>query len=198
MQNVFIINAHQPYSFSPGRLNRTLAEMAADQLAERGYAVRSTDMDREFNVDEEIENHRWADAVIIQSPVNWMGMPWSFKKYMDEVYTAGTDGRLCDGDGRTRKDPSKQYGTGGTLTGKRYMLSLTFNAPADAFNDPGQYLFQGRTVDDLFWPAHLNFIFFGMTPLPTFTCHDVVKNPQIDEDFLRFSTHLREHFPGAA
>lgn len=38
-------------------------------------------------------------------------------------------------DGCTRDDPSKQYGTGGKMQGKQYMLSLTWNAPQEAFGD---------------------------------------------------------------
>lgn len=105
------------------------------------------------------------------------------------------DGRLCDGDGRTRRDASKQYGSGGMLTGKKYMLSLTFNAPREAFNDPSQEFFAGKSVDDLFLPAHLNFKFFGMSPLETFSCHDVMKNPDIENDFRRFDQHLDRLFP---
>lgn len=92
-----------------------------------------------------------------------------------------------------RLNPEKNYGAGGMLTGKRYMLSLTFNAPKEAFNDEGEYLFQGKSVDDLWFPMHMNFRFFGMTPLETFACHDVIKNPQIEDDFIRFADYLNKH-----
>ncbi len=105
------------------------------------------------------------------------------------------DGRLCDGDGRTRKDATKQYGSGGTLADKKYMLSITYNAPLEAFDDPNQEFFGGRGVDDLFWPMHLNFKFFGMTPLKTFACYDVLKNPDVENDFIRFEAHLNQLFP---
>jgi len=42
---------------------------------------------------------------------------------------------------------------------------------------------------------HLNFKFFGMTALETFACHDVMKNPDIQGDFERFSAHLNKLFP---
>lgn len=197
MKNIFIINAHQEYPFSKGQLNATLAEKAKTHCESKGYEVKVTTMKDDYTVDEEIEKHQWADVVFLQSPVNWMGVPWSFKKYMDEVYSYGMDGRLCNGDGRTRQDPTVQYGQGGTLTGKRYMLSLTFNAPKESFNDANQYLFQGRGVDDLFLPAHMNFRFFDMKPLETFVCYDVMKNPDIENDFIRFQEHLDKHFPGA-
>lgn len=196
MSNILIINAHEYYPFSEGRLNRTLAEKAAQILAANGHVVKTTTMKDDFDVATELEKHRWADVILLQTPVNWMGVPWSFKRYMDTVYSGGMDGTLCDGDGRTRSDPSRQYGSGGTLGGKRYMLSLTFNAPKEAFNDPEQYLFQGKSVDDLLFPMHMNFRFFGMEPLETFACHDVMKNPDIDNDLIRFEAHLNKHFSG--
>lgn len=123
-----------------------------------------------------------------------MGVPWTFKKYMDEVYTAGMSGQLCDGDGRHRNAPEQQYGSGGTLVGKKYMLSLTFNAPRESFGDPEQFLFQGRSADDLFFPMHMNFRFFAMQPLPTFACYDVMKNADTEADFARFRDHLLATF----
>jgi modulator of drug activity B len=74
------------------------------------------------------------------------------------------------------------------------MLSLTFNAPKNAFDDPDQYLFRGRSVDDLFFPMHMNFRFFAMQPLDTFVCYDVLKNPDIENDLVRFEAHLNKHF----
>ena len=194
MNNVFIINAHQPSEFAAGKLNATLVELAAEVLGDKGYALKQTASADGYDIAAELDKHRWADVVIVQSPVNWMGVPWSFKKYMDDVYTAGMNGELCDGDGRTRSDPDKQYGSGGTLSGKKYMLSLTFNAPAAAFNDKQQYLFGGRSIDDLFFPMHMNFRFFNMEPLDTFACMDVVKSPTIDDDFERFTAHLDRLF----
>ena len=195
MKNILIINAHEPYPFSEGRLNKTLVEMAQKHLENQGYEIQVTHVTEGYSADSEIEKHRWADAVILQTPVNWMGVPWTFKKYMDEVYTAGMDGRLCDGDGRTRKDPARQYGSGGTLSGRKYMISLTYNAPAVAFDNPGQDFFEGKGHDQLFWPTHLNFKFFGMSPLATFACYDVLKNPDVENDFQRFEAHLDSQFP---
>lgn len=194
MKNVFVINAHEEYEFSKGQLNGTLTQLALNHLNSAGYETRLTTMKDEWTVDAEIENHQWADAVLLQTPVNWMGVPWSFKKYMDFVYSFGMDGRLCAGDGRTRSDPSKQYGTGGTLTGTKYMLSLTLNAPRESFGDPAQTFFGGLSVDDLFRPMHLNFKFFGMEALPTFACYDVMKNPDVEADLAKYRKHLESVF----
>lgn len=198
MKNIFVINAHEQYEFSKGQLNQTLTDMALEHLASAGYETQLTTMKDDWQVDAEIEKHQWADAVLLQSPVNWMGVPWSFKRYMDHVYSFGLDGRLSNGDGRTHSDPTKQYGTGGALAGKRYMLSLTLNAPRGSFNDPAQTLFAGKSIDDLFWPMHLNFRFFGMEALPTFACYDVMKAPDIDNDLAKYREHLTATFPGAS
>ncbi|KXF80836.1 NAD(P)H-dependent oxidoreductase [Enterovibrio coralii] len=187
--NVLIINGHHFYPFSEGRLNGKLVDLALETLSEMGTNVRLSAVDSDYNVEEEVEKHQWADVIILQSPVNWMGVSWKMKKYMDEVYTAGMGGQLCSGDGRHR-DTDDQYGTGGTLTGKKYMLSLTFNAPKEAFDDKSQYLLQGKSVDDMWLPMHLNFRFFDMTALPTFVCYDVMKNPDIENDLVRFKHHL--------
>ena len=190
MKKILHINAHHPYPFSEGKLNAALTEHAVTIATEKGYEVKQTHSAEDYNVDEELEKHQWADLIMIQTPVNWMGVPWSFKKYMDEVYTAGMFGAMCQGDGRTSAAPKKNYGAGGTLNGKHYMLSLTFNAPEEAFSDENEYLFQGKSVDDLWFPMHMNFRFFGMTPLETFACYDVMKDPQFKDDFRRFSDHL--------
>ncbi|MFD2166145.1 NAD(P)H-dependent oxidoreductase [Thalassotalea euphylliae] len=194
MSNVLIINAHQYYPFAEGKLNASLVDIAVSKLQAKGHEIRVVTMTEDIDVDQELENHTWADIVLLQSPVNWMGVPWTFKKYMDEVYTAGMAGALCAGDGRTSENPTANYGAGGTMSGKKYMLSLTFNAPKASFDDESEYLFQGKSVDDLWFPMHMNFRFFDMQALPTFACYDVMKNPDIENDFTRFEAHLNEHF----
>ena len=193
MSKVLIINAHHHYPFSEGKLNKTLETKINDHLVAQGHSVRKTRIDEGWDTDQEIANHEWADLLVLQTPVNWMGVPWTYKKYMDEVFTAGMDGRLCHGDGRSESQPKSNYGAGGALKGKKYMLSLTFNAPEESFDDDTEYLFQGKSVDDLLFPMHMNFRFFGMEALPTFACFDVMKNADIDNDIQRLSEHLTKH-----
>lgn len=191
--NILIINTHEPYPFSEGKLSAAMVETAAAVVREQGHQVQLTTMTEEYDVNAELEKHLWADIIILQIPVNWMSVPWSFKRYMDQVYTAGMQGALCNGDGRSQTDPSKQYGSGGLLQDTRYLLSVTFNAPAAAFNDPEQYLFQGKSVDDLMIPMHMNYRFFGMSALPTFVSFDVIKNPDTENDLMRYQAHLQQY-----
>jgi len=193
MSNILIINAHQYYPFSEGKLNAALVDKAATMLSGKGHKVRVLTMQDSIDVEKELAHHQWADTIILQSPSNWMGVPWSFKKYMDDVYTAGMGGALCVGDGRNEEQPKKNYGTGGTLKGKKYMMSLTFNAPEESFNDAEEF-FEGKSVDDLMFPMHMNFKFFGLEPMETFACFDVMKNADVENDFKRFEAHINANF----
>ena len=194
MSNVLIINAHHQYPFAKGELNRSLVVLARKILEAKDHTVKVVNVDEGWDVEQELNNHRWADIILLQTPINWMGVPWTFKKYMDEVYTAGMNGSLCNGDGRTSEQPQINYGAGGTLTGKKYMVSLTFNAPEEAFDNSDEYLFQGKSVDDLIFPIHMNFRFFAMESMKTFACFDVMKNATIEDDFKRFEDHINNHF----
>jgi len=194
MKKILIINAHQYYSYSEGKLTKSLIERMENQLKIKGYEVKHSIIMSAYNPDEEVDKHAWADVVIMQSPVHWMGLPWMAKKYIDEVYSVGTAGKLCETDGRSSQAPKKNYGTGGVLKKSKYMLSLTFNSPEEAFNDSSEYLFQGKNVDDLWYPQHVNFRFFGMTPIETFVCYDVLKNPEIENDFRRLERHIDKNF----
>ncbi len=194
MSKILIVNGTQPYEFAPGKLNASLTRRAADTLRRLGHDVRVTTISDGYDTNSEVDAHVWADVVIMQYPVNWMGVPWSFKKYIDEVYTAGMDGRFSEGDGRTSEAPKANYGMGGKLNSKKYMLSVTFNAPEEAFGDPSEPFFSGDSVDDLLKPMHLNAKFLGMEPLPTFAAFDVMKNATIESDFLRFEAHLDRLF----
>ncbi|MEO1656460.1 MAG: NAD(P)H-dependent oxidoreductase [Pseudomonadota bacterium] len=194
MSNVFIINGHQPYPFAKGELNAALAKKAEEFFLSRGDNVRSTAVAQGYTTDDEIEKHQWADIVVMQFPVNWMMVPWVFKQYMDEVYTAGMDGRLCVGDGRAADKPKANYGMGGSLAGTQYMLSTTLNAPYEAFDDVAEPFFEGLSLDELLRPVHLNAKFFGMSQLPSFGAFDVMKNADIENDFQRFDAHLEATF----
>lgn len=193
MSNVLIINGHQYYPFSEGKLNASLVEKAVTLLQAKGHETRVVVMSESIDVEEQLAHHQWADVVIFQSPVNWMGVTWSFKKYMDEVYTAGMGGALCNGDGRTSDSPKLNYGTGGTLSNTKYMMSLTFNAPSESFDNKDEF-FEGKSVDDLLFPMHMNFKFFDMKPLPTFACFDVMKNADVENDLNRFERHINTYF----
>lgn len=192
MKHLLIINAHQYYEgISTGQLNKTMAGVIREEMEGRDFEVRQTDIEAGYDIQTEVQNHVWADFIILQSPVYWFGMPWIYKKYIDEVFTAGMVQQLfIDGDGRSREQPGRQYGTGGKLQGRKYMLSLTWNAPQEAFGDADQRMFEGHTVDELFLMNTANYKFCGMEILPSFSTHDIFKQPTIEQDIARLRGHL--------
>ncbi len=193
--NILLINARQPIEgMSEGKLNGTIANLIHQHLLRDNNEIRLTEIDDGYEIEKEVEKHLWADVIITQSPVYWFGNPWIYKKYVDEVFNAGlVNPRMVANDGRTRSDPTKQYGTGGLMHGKKYMLSLTWNAPEAAFNDTQQYLFGGKSVDDVFIFNTANYKFCGVEILPSFSCHDVLKGGYTEQDAERLKAHLDEH-----
>ena len=191
-KNVFIINGHQYWEISKGELNKSLVELAKDVLVQNGFSVKTTHIDNAYDAKEEVEKMMWADFIIFQTPIYWFSIPWGFKKYIDEVYMAGR-GKIFNDDGRTRSDPNKKYGSGGLMQGKKYMLSTTWNAPLEAFEDKDQ-IFEGKNVDEVFFYFHKAQQFVGMDHMPAFACYDVLKNPNIEENYKRYKSHLEKVF----
>ncbi|MFV9650299.1 NAD(P)H-dependent oxidoreductase [Pseudomonas citrulli] len=192
MSNVLIINGAKPFLISKGELNNMFAALAAEHLTALGHRVSNTVVDAPYSVDEEIQKIANSDVIIYQMPGWWMGEPWIVKRYIDEVFTAGHD-VLYASDGRSHTDASKKYGSGGLLQGKKYMLSLTWNAPLEAFDDPEQF-FHGVGVEGVYLHFHKANQFLGLEALPTFIANDVVKNPQIEQDIAKYRQHLDQCF----
>ena len=187
MSNILIINGAKQFAHSNGELNDTLTELAHDVLVENGHHIKITRTDKDYDIAEEIQKYVWADVIIYQMPGWWMGSPWTVKKYIDDIFTEG-HGVLYASDGRSRSDTSKKYGSGGLIHDKKYMLSLTWNAPKDAFTDPYQF-FNGVGVDGVYLPFHKANQFLGMQGLPTFIVNDVIKAPDVE----LYKTEYRQH-----
>ena len=192
MKKVLIINAHQFYEgISEGKLNKTIIVVTKAALEAKGCEVKLTEIEKGYDIDEEVQKHLWADIIITQSPVYWFGAPWIHKKYIDEIFTTGLiQQNLLIDDGRTRTDPSRQYGTGGKMQGKKHMLSLTWNAPKEAFGNKDQILFAGKNVDEVFIATTSAYKFCGVEIVPSFSCHDVVKAVDVENDTKRIKQHL--------
>ena len=192
MKIILLINGAKTFAHSNGQLNDTLTELAQEVLSGLGHQVQVTRADSEYDAKAEVEKFLWADTVIYQMPGWWMGAPWTVKKYIDDVFTEG-HGSLYANDGRSRSDASKKYGSGGLIHDKNYMLSLTWNAPMDAFNDAEQF-FHGVGVDGVYLPFHKANQFLGMQTLPTFIVNDVIKAPEVEAYMAQYREHLTQVF----
>ncbi|MDO4640281.1 MAG: NAD(P)H-dependent oxidoreductase [Neisseria sp.] len=189
---ILLLDGGAAFGPSQGRLNHTLQACARDTLVGLGHEVCETVLADEYDPQEEVGKFLWMDAVIWQMPAWWMGEPWFIKAYIDKVFSAGL-GKLWQSDGRHSATPTEGYGTGGLLQGKKHMLSLTWNAPMEAFTRPGDF-FEGVGVDAVYLHFHKANEFLGLQALPTFICSDVVKNPQVERYLKDYRAHLQEIF----
>ncbi|WPF66132.1 NAD(P)H-dependent oxidoreductase [Corynebacterium sp. 22KM0430] len=187
-----MINAHLNYpGWSEGTLNRAVMEEAKGYFTAKGHEVTETIIDAGYDAQEEERKHLEADVVILQTPINWFSAPWTWKKYTDEVFNVALANKsLLSGDGRTRSDLSIPYGSGGNMAGKKFMISATWNAPRDAFDNADNPVFRGKSVDDALVNISANYLFCGYTVLPSFNVFDIYKNPAIEEDIASYGEHL--------
>lgn len=187
-KHALFIDAGCAYGHSAGSLNHSFVALGRETLEGLGWTSDVTRIEDGWNVAEEVQKILKADLVVIQTPGWWMSTPWQLKKYQDEVFIQP---ELCGGDGRSRSDASKKYGSGGFLTSKHYMLSSTWNAPLEAFEDPDQF-FGGVGIDGVLFPLHRTMAFLGLKGVPSFISADVHKNPTVEADLARFAEHMKQ------
>jgi len=176
MKNVLLLNLHQKYEgIANGNLTNDLLLTAKQFFIDHGYTVKESRAESSYDVAEELEKFQWADIFFVQSPVYWMGLPWLGKKYIDDIFSGGMGTVTFANDGRSRDDASKQYGSGGLMSGKKYMLSFTYNCPESEFNNPNGF-FDGMSIDEANVALHKTFQFCGASPYPSYAVHDVFKS----------------------
>ena len=191
-KKILILNGHQYYDVvAKGELTQAYIDKANDFFVKNGFEVKHTNIEKGYEKEEECEKFEWADYVLFQYPVYWMSVPWIAKKYFDETFTQG---RHYSSDGRSRTDASKLYGSGGLLQGKKYMLSLTYNCPASAFDNKSS-LFDGMSLDQAHVAVHKTFQFCGLEPLETYAVHDIFKGDlDLNAELDKFEKLLSKNF----
>ena len=184
MKTLLIILGKETNEFAKGNYNQSLFAIAVETLKDR-YKILTTIVEDGYDVPEEIAKFKQADAVIFQYPVYWFMMPPSLKQYLDDVYAYGEFFAFTGG----------EYGSGGLMKGKKFMLSTTWNAPIEVFNNnnPNSF-FEGRSVEDVLLPMRKSQEYCGLEELPHFSCYNIVKNPQFESDKKRYICHLTKVF----
>jgi modulator of drug activity B len=184
--NVLLINGAEVWPNSQGKLNESLLLLAENYFQKIGCQVQITRVAEPWHPTEEVEKVIQANLILYFTPVFWMSIPSSFKEYLDKVFSGGR-GRIYAHDGR---EQGGSYGSAGLLKGS-YSLITTFNAPLEAFDKEG--FFEGKTVDDLFFPFHKAQQFVGLKMTKSFSLHNVKKVtdwPQWKNDFLVHLHHI--------
>jgi modulator of drug activity B len=195
-KTVLLINTHLTYpDWSEGKLNVSFFNVAKNFFLSKNFKILETKVENGYNVDEEVEKQLRADIIILQTPVNWENTPWVYKKYVDEVFNSALKSKkFLSGDGRSEAEGFKQYGMGGKMQGKKFMISATWNAPEESFNDKNQYLFKGKSADDALFNVAANYLFTGFEVIPGYYCYDVYHNKHIKEDLENYPKYLEKVF----
>lgn len=195
MKNILIINGHQRYDeIAEGNLTKMYINSASEFFKKNSFNLKYSVVESDYDVKEEVEKFVWADYILFQYPVYWMGVPWITKKYIDEVFSAGNHNGLYMNDGRSRSDATKRYGSGGLMQGTKYMISLTYNCPISEFSANDGF-FDGLSLDETNIATHKTFQFCGAEPLETYSVHDIFKgdlNPE--NELLVFQETLKRNF----
>lgn len=193
-KKVLLINTHLNYpGWSKGTLNASFHQKAKDFFEDKNFEILETKVEDGYDADEEVEKHMEADVVILQTPINWFGAPWIYKKYVDEVFNSGLQSaKFLIGDGRTKEDITRQYGTGGKMQGKKFMVCSTWNAPKASFDDSAQLLFEGRSTADALIQITSNYRFCGAEVLRDYNCFDIFKDGDIVGDLENYPAHLQK------
>lgn len=194
MKKVFVINGGQRFAESGGRFNETLTRATIDFFREQeGFEVQSTNINERYSPRAEAQKFVWADVVIYHTPIWWFQVPFALKKYIDTVLEAGR-GTVFHSDGRSSANPALNYGTGGLLQGRHYMVTTTWNAPGEAFTLPGEFFIQKSVDEGILFGFHRMNAFIGMAPLESMHFHDIVKSPDLERDLAAYQKHLEKVF----
>jgi NAD(P)H dehydrogenase (quinone) len=99
----------------------------------------------------------WCDALILQFPLWWFGLPAILKGWVDRVFASG--GRVYGG--------GKWYDRG-VFSGKLAMCSVTVGGPASMYSERGL----NGPLEALLFPVHHGMLYFtGFTVVEPFVVH---------------------------
>jgi NAD(P)H dehydrogenase (quinone) len=148
---------------------------AASERAHRGGTLSP-------DIRAEQDKLRWADAVVLQFPLWWYGMPAILKGWFDRVFVQGFAYGVRDpATGRTRR-----YGDG-LLRGTRALVVVTAGAPEASIGPRGV---NGDLEQLLFPLLHGTLFYTGMDVLPPFVVAGADR--MTDDGSAEASARLRE------
>lgn len=196
MKKVLIVNGGQVYDESGGKFNNTLTDWTSVFLTENGFEVRITKTGEEYDTAKEIENFVWADIIIFHTPIWWFQVPNRLKLFIDDVFQQGR-GTIYKSDGRTHTNPEYNYGTGGLLQGRKYMVTSSWNAPEGAFTIPREIMYGFPPDKGVLYGFHIAMKFVGLTKLQGMHFYDVAKGltqERLNNYHKEYLAHLKTTF----
>jgi NAD(P)H dehydrogenase (quinone) len=125
------------------------------QQAEEAHAAQFDGFASDIR--DEMDKLFWCDALILQFPLWWFGLPAILKGWVDRVFASG--GRIYGG-GR--------WYDNGVFAGKRAMCSLTIGGPATLYSPNGL----NGSIESILFPIHHGMLYFtGFSVVEPFIVH---------------------------
>ena len=197
MKNILIINGWHSFADSQGTFNKSLFNITKSHFeATPRFNVKTTEIDKEYYTEDEVSKYLWADTIFYHTPIWWFHVPFRFKQYLDEVLTAGygKDKGMWISDGRKAENPELNYGTGGLLRNKEYILTTSWNAPQGAFTIPGELFNQISADDGPLSGFHGMNNYLGLNLHSSLQFHDVEKNADTSAQLTSYRQFLKINF----
>ncbi|HZZ90245.1 MAG TPA: NAD(P)H-dependent oxidoreductase [Caulobacteraceae bacterium] len=115
----------------------------------------------------------WADAVVLNFPLWWFGMPAIMKGWVERVFALGLAYGVGVHDGERWGD---RYGEG-VLSGRRAMLMVTMGGREAHYSPRGV----NGALDDILWPIQHGILFYpGMEVMPPFVVYQAHRLTESD------------------
>ena len=195
MENILIINGWHEFANSKGTFNKALFDISKIHFSDSPkFDTKTTEINSGYIVSEEVEKFIWSDIIVYHTPIWWFAVPFNFKKYLDEVLTAGYQNGMWTSDGRDSENPEINYGTGGLLQGKQYILTTSWNAPQGAFMLPNEFFNQISVDNGPLSGFHGMNRYLGIKLHSSLQFHDVEKNADTSNQLKEYKSFLKYNF----
>ncbi|MCM3540690.1 NAD(P)H-dependent oxidoreductase [Priestia endophytica] len=182
MSNILIINGHDFYkNRAEGNLSSLICERIKTKLQDKHTIVTTKVLDG-YDVNTEIKKFLNADIIIIHTPIYWFSIPGILKKYIDDVYEPG----IFFG-------KSNEFGRGGLLTNKKYMLSVTWGASENEFDSHKESFLEGKAEDDVLFPIHKTHEYCSIQKIDTFSIFEAMSKINVSEQLNRLDLHIKNN-----
>jgi NAD(P)H dehydrogenase (quinone) len=146
-------------SFNPvsGRHNFTVVRNPDYYRQQDEEALAATQDGFAPEIQAEMDKLFWCDALILQFPLWWFGLPAILKGWVDRVFASG--GRIYGG--------GKWYDRG-VFSGKRAMCSVTIGGPPPIYSERGL----NGPISTILYPINHGMLYFtGFTVIEPFVVH---------------------------
>lgn len=161
---ILLIKANPKLYEAKGGLNADLFSASSDLFLTNHTVLTSDIAGGKWDITKEIDKLKQADLIVYHFPIWWFGVPSILKRYFDEVLVHKETFIMTD-----------EYGEGGQLCDKKFMLVVTSNMKKSDFGTTA-ILNEYSHIDEILTQIILTNKYIGIQEqLATFHADDVIQ-----------------------